>query len=173
MIDYQNFQIQNIKVINTTPSHLAYWTRHTCRFQLSHDLSPPTIGCDKTRLLQAWWKSNWSRSWRMVKTNRSFLITSIHFNRGLRRQRFWLDLCTKQVVTAVLERAHTSLCPQGCIGPITGQVLHYLAWELCRQIAAFNLSSLTPFLLVWGVRNGALGGRWSFWAGGPKFILDC
>jgi hypothetical protein len=60
---------------------------------------------------------------------------------------------------SVQERAQTSFCPKA------RQILHYLAWELCRQIAAWFLSRLTSFLLVWGVRKG--GGR--FWAGGPKF----
>jgi hypothetical protein len=63
---------------------------------------------------------------------------------------------------SVQERAQTSVCPIG------RQVLHYLAWELYRQIAAYILSRLTPFLLVWGVRKG-VGGGGSFWAGGPEF----
>ena len=42
------------------------------------------------------------------------------------------------------ERAHISFCP------ITLQALNYLAKELCRQIAAYIPSRLTPFLLVWG-----------------------
>jgi hypothetical protein len=51
----------------------------------------------------------------------------------------------------VQERAQTSFCP------VARQVLHYLAYELCRQIAALILSRLTPFLLVWGVRKGCWG----------------
>jgi len=64
------------------------------------------------------------------------------------------------------ERAQTNFCP------IARQVLHYLALELCRQIAAPILSRLTPFLLVWGVRKG-VGGGVSFWAGGPNFTRAC
>ena len=65
--------------------------------------------------------------------------------------RFWLDLCTKQVVNA--RACATIFCP------VAHQLLHYLAWELCRQIAASILSRLTPLLLVWGVRSGGWGGR--------------
>jgi len=36
-----------------------------------------------------------------------------------------------------------------------------LAWELSRQIAAWILSRLTPFLFVWGVRKGFWGSH--FW----------
>ena len=67
---------------------------------------------------------------------------------------------------SVQERAHTSFCPIAC------QVLHDLAWELCRQIAAWYLSRLTLFLLVWGVRKGVWGGG-SFWAGGQKCSHEC
>jgi len=42
--------------------------------------------------------------------------------------------------------------------PYTLQVLIYLARELCRQMAAYILSKLTPFLLVWGVREVWWGG---------------
>jgi hypothetical protein len=34
----------------------------------------------------------------------------------------------------------------------------HLARELCRQVTAYILSSLTPFLFVWGVRKGGWGG---------------
>ena len=61
---------------------------------------------------------------------------------------------------SVQERTQTSFCPIAC------QVLHYLAWELCRQIAACILTKLTPFLLVWEVRKGRLGG------GGGHFRSD-
>ena len=37
---------------------------------------------------------------------------------------------------SVQERTQTSFCPIAC------QVLHYLAWELCRQIAAWILSRM-------------------------------
>jgi hypothetical protein len=74
-------------------------------------------------------------------------------------QRFWLDLCTRW---SVQERVQTSFCP------IAHQVMHYSAWELCRQIAAWILSRLTPFLLMWGVRKGGLGGGW-----GPKIGRAC
>ena len=66
---------------------------------------------------------------------------------------------------SVQERTQTSFCPTA------HQVLHYLAWQLCRQIAARILSRLTPFSL-WGVRKGGWG-EGSFWAGGPKFTRDC
>jgi hypothetical protein len=52
LIDYQNYQIQKIIVINKTV-HPAYWKRHrnsqlsTNLIALSHDLSLPTIGSDK------------------------------------------------------------------------------------------------------------------------------
>ena len=61
--------------------------------------------------------------------------------------------------SSVQERAQTSFCP------IARQVLHYLAWELCRQIVACILSRLTPFLLVCGVRKGGVGGGGHF---GPE-----
>jgi len=48
----------------------------------------------------------------------------------------------------------------------------HLARELCRQVTAYILSSLTPFLFVWGVRKGGWGGG-AFWAEGPKFTCDC
>jgi len=67
---------------------------------------------------------------------------------------------------SVQERAQTSFCP------IARQILHYLAWELYRQIAAWYLSIMTPFYLLWGVRKGGWGGG-AFWAGGPKFTRDC
>jgi len=54
---------------------------------------------------------------------------------------------------------------------LTG-IYSFSARELCRQIAAYILSKLTPFLLVWGVRKGGLGGGWSIWAGGPKFTRN-
>jgi len=53
---------------------------------------------------------------------------------------------------SVQERAQTSFCP------IARQILHYLAWELYRQIAAWYLSIMTPFYLLWGVRKGGWGG---------------
>jgi hypothetical protein len=65
---------------------------------------------------------------------------------------------------SVQEHAHISFCP------ITLQVLIYLARELCRQIAAYILSRLTPFFIVWGVRKG---GGVSFGARGAKFTRDC
>ena len=52
---------------------------------------------------------------------------------------------------SVQEHAHISFCP------ITLQVLIYLARELCRQIAAYILSRLTPVLLAWEVRKGGWG----------------
>ena len=48
-IDYQNYQIQKIKVINKT-GHPAYWTKHietlNCQPALSHNSLQPTIGRD-------------------------------------------------------------------------------------------------------------------------------
>jgi len=58
---------------------------------------------------------------------------------------------------SVQERAHNSFCPIAC------QVLHYLAWELCRQIAAWILSRLTPFSV--GGQEGGWGGWGHF---GPE-----
>ena len=72
-------------------------------------------------------------------------------------QRFWICALNRW---SVRERVLTSFCPIAC------QVLHYLAWELCRQIAAWILTELTPFLLVWEVRKGRLGG------GGGHFRSD-
>jgi hypothetical protein len=64
---------------------------------------------------------------------------------------FWLDSCTKQVVSA-------RVCAyRFWFLPITLQVLIYMARQLCRQIAAYTLSRLTPFLQVWGVRKGEWG----------------
>ena len=65
------------------------------------------------------------------------------------------------------ERAQTSFCP------LARPVLNYMAWELCRQIAAPILSRLKPFLLVGGVRKGVGGGGGAFWAGGPEFTRAC
>ena len=48
------------------------------------------------------------------------------------------------------ELADISFCP------INLQVLIYLAWELCRQIAACILSRLTPFYYCGG--SGSVGG---------------
>ena len=53
-------------------------------------------------------------------------------------QRFWLDLCTKQVVSARACTYQFSLYK-------TLQVLYYLVWKLCRHIAAYILSRLTLF----------------------------
>ena len=57
-----------------------------------------------------------------------------------------------------LKRWSVQECVQTCFCPTARQVLHYLAWELCRQIAAPILSRLTPFLLVWGSGRGLGGG---------------
>ena len=54
------------------------------------------------------------------------------------------------------ERAHISVCP------VTLQVIVYLARELCRQMAAYILSRLTPFSLISG------RGVW----GGGHFVLE-
>ena len=45
---------------------------------------------------------------------------------------------------------------------------NYLAREMYRQIAAYFLSRMTPFLIVWWVRKGEGGGN-----GGPIFTRDC
>jgi len=72
---------------------------------------------------------------------------------------------------SVQERAQTSFCP------VARQVLHYLAWELCRQIAAYILSRPKPFSLVWGGRGlgggGILGWRPNkcTWVSGILFLL--
>ena len=79
-------------------------------------------------------------------------------------QRFWICALNRW---SVRERVLTSFCPIAC------QVLHYLAWELCRQIAAWILTELTPFLLVWEVRKGRWGGGVSFSVRCPKFTRDC
>jgi len=60
---------------------------------------------------------------------------------------------------SVPERAQTSFCP------IARQVLHYLAWELCRQIAAWILSKVAPFYLCRGFGGWVviLGRRPKIW----------
>ena len=59
------------------------------------------------------------------------IVQKLHkWSKKVLRQRFWLNLCTEQMVSA---RACTyQICPT----PITLQVLNYLASTLCRQIPA-------------------------------------
>ena len=68
---------------------------------------------------------------------------------------------------SVQERAQTSFCP------VARQVLHYLAWKECRFIAALIMSKLTPFPIVWGVRNGGLGGGGGILGRRPKIWHAC
>ena len=80
-------------------------------------------------------------------------------------QRFWLDLCTKQVVSARACANQFSPCSSSGIalfGMITVQA------DSCLNSEQID----TLFISVGGL-EGVLGGGGAFWAGIPKFTRDC
>ena len=79
-------------------------------------------------------------------------------------QEFWLDLCTKQVVSA---RACTNQ-----FLPYSSSGIASFGVRTVQADSCSNSEQIDTLLLVWGFSKGVLGGG-SFWAGGPKFTRDC
>ena len=79
-------------------------------------------------------------------------------------QKFWLDLCTKQVVSG---RA----CANQFL-PYSSSGIALFGMRTVQADSCSNSEQIDTLLLVWGFSNGVLGGG-SFWAGGPKFTHGC
>jgi len=65
-------------------------------------------------------------------------------------QRFWLDLCTKQVISA---RA----CANQCL-PYSSSVIALFGMRTVQADSCSNSEQVDTLLLVWGVRKGVGGG---------------
>ena len=81
------------------------------------------------------------------------------------RQRFWLDLCTKQVVSA---RA----CANQFL-PCSSSGIAFFGMRTVQADSCLNSEQIgTLFNGVGGQEKGFWGGG-VFWAGGPKNAHDC
>ena len=79
-------------------------------------------------------------------------------------QRFWLDLCTKQVVSVRACANQFLPCSSSGIALFGMRTVHADSCLNSEQID-------TLFINVWG-QEGGLGGG-AFWVGGPKLTCDC
>jgi len=118
----------------------------------------PQVGCGGvfTQIISSWFQT--------CSSHTAFRISCMNkvkkcFSKGFG----WICALNRW---SVQERTHISFCP------IALQVFTYLARELCRQIAAYILSRLTPFYKWMGSERGVWG-EGPFWAGGLKFARDC
>ena len=101
------------------------------------------------------------RPWTCVQANYQQLTPNLQFTYCIRHKLHeWSKKCSGKDFgwICALNRWSVQECAQTSFCPVARQVLHYLAWEPCRQIAACILSKFTPCLLVWGVRKGGWGG---------------
>jgi len=80
-------------------------------------------------------------------------------------QRFWLDLCTKQVVSA---RA----CANQFL-PYNSPGIKLIDMRAVQADSCLNSEKIDTLFISVGGQEGDLGGGWSFWAGGPKSTRDC
>jgi hypothetical protein len=80
-------------------------------------------------------------------------------------QRFWLDLCTKQVVSA---RAYAYQ-----VLPYSSSRIRLIDMRTLQADSCLNFEQIDPLYISVGGQEGGFGGGGSFWVGGPKFTHDC
>jgi hypothetical protein len=80
-------------------------------------------------------------------------------------QRIWLDLCTKQVVSA---RA----CAYQFF-PYNSSGIALFGKRTVQADGCLHSEQIDTLFVSVGGQEGGVGGGESFWAGGPEFTRDC
>ena len=111
-----------------------------------------------------------------VQANYRQLIPNLHFtycimqklhelSKEMLWQRFWLDLCTKQVVSA-----------RACANPFlpySSSNIKLSGKRIVQTDSCLNSEQIDTLFISVGSQEEGFGGEGSFWAGVPKLTRDC